>query len=122
MRGLVLSEHLLPAVEQGLAGHNYGMVSNKGMNDFVNNSGMSSNPYGNPSFGQSSEQSMYGSGAYAAGTGNGVYGQSLTGAQDASLLMQGSYNNSARYGPCHIITAVLCMHASDLHGREMLML
>lgn len=115
--GLVLSSLSGRLLEQGMAGSNYGMGSNKGINDFVNNNGMSSNPYGNPSFGQSNEQNMYGSGTYAAGSGNGGYGQSLAGAQDTPLPMQGAFNTSTRYGPCRIMTIrPLCMHASYLHG------
>jgi hypothetical protein len=75
---------------------NYGMVSQKGMNDFASNNGSASGPYGNAAFGQTTDHNMYGSSVYGSGNGNGPYGQSMATGQEGPMGMQ-AYNQMTGY-------------------------
>eukprot|EP00884_Botryococcus_braunii_P009470 jgi/Botrbrau1/18524/Bobra.0652s0001.1 len=83
-------------LQQGMGGSNYGMASQKSMNEFASNNGSASGPYGSAAFGQSNEHNMYGSATYGSANGNGPYTQNISGGQDAALGMQAYHQMTGR--------------------------
>lgn len=80
----------------GMGASNYGMTSQKSMNEFASNNGSSSVPYGSGAFGQTNEHNMYGSATYGSANGNVPYTQNMGGGQDAPLGMQAYHQMTGR--------------------------